>query len=58
MTQAASSGSIVLPGDASTEARTKFQPRDPPPTNVSPMTSADNSPDAENQRLADAWPRQ
>jgi hypothetical protein len=52
MSQADSSGSIVLPGDASTEAQPKFQPQNPP------MTTADNSPNTDNQRLADSWPRQ
>jgi len=58
MSQADSSGSIVLPGDATTEEQSKFQPQNPPSTNVTPMTTADNSPDTDNQRLAESWPRQ
>jgi hypothetical protein len=58
MSQADSTGSIVVPGDASTEAQPKFQPPNSPLTDVTPMTTADNSPDIDNQRLADSWPRQ
>jgi hypothetical protein len=58
MSQADSSGLVVLPGDATTEAQLKFQPQDPPSTNVTPRTTADNSPDTDNQRLAESWPRQ
>jgi hypothetical protein len=58
MTQAASSDLIALPGDTLTEAQSRFQPEDPPSTNVTPETTADNSPDTQNQRLAASWPRQ